>query len=356
MARRRASETIPAHCRQTGSQSAAHFPCWNRIGADTGDMENRRIMRMQDVEVDIPVDASAAKDRDSWLALIDLIGEEEGHFHTIGARHWAMLVEDSPTMIVSFETIDQARARPGQMPLAHHIAAAKGWSHLCIIADGPSWYRDPAVYAYFDRMVDEAFFEDFDQILFYGAGPSAHAAVAYSVCAPGAQVLAVNPVATLDPAQAIWDDRYKSARKLDFTSRYGYAPDMADGCAHLSIIFDPRNKADAMHAALFRATYATSLVTRYGGSEIEGTLSRMGILTDVVIQAAEGKLTASSFAKLWRKRRDDAGYLKNLLVDVEATGKKARVFALCSNVVTRLNMQRFRKRLAEFNEPPTPAI
>ena len=310
---------------------------------------------MQDVDVDIPVDASTAKDKASWLALIDLIGEEEGHFHTVGPQHWAMFVEDSPTLIVSFETVDQARARPGQMPLAHHVAGAKGWSHLCLIADGPTWYRDPAVYAYFDRLVDEAFFEDFDRILFYGAGPAAHAACAFSVAAPGALVLALNPVATLAPALAGWDDRYKPARKLDFTSRYGYAPDMIDGCAHLSMIFDPRVRPDAMHAALFHAPYVTPLLARYAGPDLESVLERLAILTEVMILAAEGELTATSFAALWRKRRDDAAYLKNLLQDVEAQGQKHRAFVLCTNVVNRLKIQRFRKRLAELTDTRRPA-
>ena len=305
---------------------------------------------MQDTEVDIPVDAAAATDRDSWLALIDLIGEEEGYFQTVGPRHWAMFVEDSPTLIVSFETMDQARARAGQMPLAHHVAAAKGWSHLCLIADGQTWYRDPAVYAYFDRLVDEAFFEDFDQILFYGAGPSAYAACAFSVAAPGARVLALNPIATLDPAVAGWDERYKTARKLDFTSRYGYAPDMVDGCAALSVIYDPRQRPDAMHAALFRAPYVTALRARYAGGDLETVLARLGVLTDLVILAADGKLTTASFAALWRKRRDDAAYLKNLLQDVESTGHKHRALVLCTNVVNRLKIQRFRKRLAELTE------
>lgn len=305
---------------------------------------------MQDSAVDVPVDAAAATDRDSWLALIDMIGEEEGYFQTVGSRHWAMFVEDSPTLIVSFETMDQARARVGQMPLAHHVAAAKGWSHLCLIADGQTWYRDPAVYAYFDRLVDEAFFEDFDQVLFYGAGPSAYAACAFSVAAPGARVLALNPVATLDPAVAGWDDRFKAARKLDFASRYGYAPDMVDGCDGLSLVFDPRHKPDAMHAALFRAPFATALRARYAGGDLETVLTRFGVLTDLVILAADGKLTSASFAKLWRKRRDDAAYLKNLLQDVESSGHKNRAVVLCTNVVNRLKIQRFRKRLAELTE------
>ena len=85
--------------------------------------------------MDVPVDASAATDRDSWLALIDQIGEEEGYFQPLGPSHWALFVDDGRTLVVSFETLDTARARQGQMPLLHHIAAEKGWSHLCLIAE-----------------------------------------------------------------------------------------------------------------------------------------------------------------------------------------------------------------------------
>jgi hypothetical protein len=305
---------------------------------------------MAQTDLDVPVDADAATDRDSWLALIDQIGEEEGYFQTVGPRHWAMFVDDSPTLIVSFETIAQARARPGQMPLAHHIAASKGWSHLCLISDGQTWFRDPAVYAYFDRLVDDAFFEDFDRVLFYGAGPSAYAACAYCVTAPGAQVLALNPVATLDPAQTIWDDRYRADRKLDFASRYGYAPDMVDGCAQLSLIYDPVSKPDAMHAALFHAPFTTALRARFGGAALESVLSRLNILDQVIIQAAEATLTPASFAALWRKRRDDAAFLKYLLLEVEAKGHKNRAIMLCRNVAKRLKLNRFRKRLSELTE------
>ncbi len=314
---------------------------------------------MAETDLDVPLDASAATDRDSWLALIDQIGEEEGFFQTIGPRHWAMFVDDSPTLIVSFETVAQARARQGQMPLVHHIAAAKGWSHLCLISDGQTWFRDPAVYAYFDRLVDDAFFEDFDRVLFYGAGPSAYAATAFCVAAPGAQVLALNPVASLNPAQTGWDDRYRADRKLDFTSRYGYGPDMVDGCGALTLIFDPASKPDAMHAALFDATFTTALRARFAGAEVETVLARLGILDDVIIQATEARLTRSSFAALWRKRRDDAAYLKYLLIEVEAKGHTARAIMLCRNVAQRLKLNRFRKRLSELSQPkaakPAPA-
>ena len=301
-----------------------------------------------DRTLDVPSGAADATDRDSWLDLIDMIGEEAGYFQTVGPRHWAFFVDDSPTLIVSFETIASARARPGQMPVAHGIATKHGWSHLCLIAEDQTWFRDPAVYAYFDRLVDDAFFEDFDRVLFYGAGPAGYAACAYAVTAPGAQVLALNPLATLNPAQAGWDDRYKSDRKRDFTSRYGFAPDMVDGAAHVTLIHDPKVPLDAMHAALFHAPYTTTIAARFAGTDVESTLTRLGILHDLIALATEGQLSRSSFAALWRKRRDDATYLKTLQLSVVATGNLVRETLLCRNVAKRLKSTRFRKRLIEL--------
>lgn len=303
---------------------------------------------MSTTDQDVPVDASAATDLDTWIGLIDQIGAEEGYFQPIGTRHWAMFVEDGPRLVVSFETVASARARAGQMPLLHAIAAQKGWSHLCLIADGPTWFRDPAVYGYFDRLVDEAFFEGFDAVLFYGAGAHGHAACAFSVASPGAEVLALAPVATLSPAIANWDDRHRKFRALDFSSRYGFAPDMIDGCRNLSLIVDPLARPDAMHAALFRAPHTQRLPARHAGSDIESALARLGVLDQIIIQAAEGQLTPTRFAQAWRKRRGDATYLKHLLQAVEATGRKSRVITLCEYAAGKLRIARFRKRLMEL--------
>ena len=72
------------------------------------------------------------------------------------------------------------------------------------------------------------FFDDFDHVVFYGAGPCKYAAAAFSVAAPAATVDAIQPQTTLDPRITDWDDRYMKMRRTDFTSRYGYAPDMLD--------------------------------------------------------------------------------------------------------------------------------
>ena len=93
---------------------------------------------------------------------------------------------------------------------------------------------------------------------------------------------------------------------------------------------------------------------RHAGSDLEAVLSRLGVLDDIIIQAAEGRLTATSFAQAWRKRRGDPAYLKQLLHAVEATGRKSRVIALCEYAAGKLRIARFRKRLLELTGANSP--
>lgn len=299
-------------------------------------------------EIDLPTDPSTAANREGWLNAVARMADDSGDFLTLGNRHWALFVDESPTLIVSFETLAEARARPGQMPLAHTIAAKHGWSHLCIIADGATWWRDPAVWRYFDRLVDDAFFEDFDRVLFTGAGMGAYAACAYSVVSPGATVLAFAPAATLDPAEAGWDRRHLAARRMDFRSRYGYAPEMLDGAEHAFLVLDPCETLDAMHAALFRAPWVTRLHMRHSGPNPAQVLSDMGELAPLIEAAAKGELTPGLFARAWRKRRQFAPYLRHLIAITDAAGQLRRSEAICRNVLGRQKAPRIKRRLQQL--------
>ena len=303
----------------------------------------------EETATDIPASADI-----DWLARLDRLGEETGYFQTVGPRHWALFVDEAPTLLVSFETAEQVRARPGALPLAHGIAARHGWSHLCLIADGATWYRDPAVYGYFDRLVDDAFFEDFDRVLFYGAGMGGYAAAAFAVAAPGAAVLLVNPRATMDPAVARWDRRDLSARRLDFTSRYGYAPDMIEGAGKVYLLHDPATPEDAMHAALFHAPFVTPLAARHLGDRLDWALGHMGLLEGLIEAAVEDRLTPASWAQVWRKRRDFGPYLRAILKSANDAGRTGHEAMICRSVNSRLNAPRFRKRLAEIAAGLTP--
>lgn len=282
--------------------------------------------------------------RAEWIEKIDRLCDEEGYFEPLGPHHHAFFHDDGPTLLVSFESLERILARRGQMPFGHDIALANGWSHLTLICEGETWFRDPAVWGYFDRLVDDAFFEDFDRVLFYGAGACGYAACAYSVCAPGATVLAISPRATLDPALAGWDRRHSAARRLDFTSRYGFAPDMTEGAEQVFLIYDPLTPENAMHAALFRKPWVTPLPARHCGDSIETAIEMTGLLPDLIRLIFEDRLTPLTFAQLWRIRRRFIPYLKGLLHKADLAERPRLALMICRSVTDRLGAPRFRRR------------
>lgn len=301
---------------------------------------------MSDLDSDIMLDASAAKDRGDWLRIMAEIGEDAGYFRPVGPNHHALFLDNSPTLLVTFDSVDGARGRAKQLPTAVELADECDWSQLCLLTEGGPWYRDPEVFVFVDRLIDDGFFENYDRVLFYGAGAAGYVAAAFSVAAPGARVLLLNPVATLNPGLAGWETRYRSARRLDFTSRYGFAPAMIEAAQSVTVVHDPASALDAMHAALFNAPHVQSMVARLAGPQIEATFTRIGILNHLICAAMEGNLTDARFGSLWRKRRDDVPYLRQL--QIATSPHPAREVALCRNVAARLKHNKFKKRLADM--------
>lgn len=236
-----------------------------------------------------------------------------GGIESLGNGYTALTSCQSRTLLVTFESVDTLRAtRPDQMPLAADLADETGVSYLTLLSEDRAWFRNKAVYDYFDGLIDSGFFDDYDRVVFYGAGMCGYAAAAYSVAAPGATVIAINPVATLDPSVAGWDRRYFRYRRLNFTRRYGYGPDMLDAAEQAYILFDPYRRPDAMHAALFTRPHVHMLRCRHMGKSLETDLSNMGVLGEVLDAACEGQLTPGVFYRLYRARRGYAPYLARL--------------------------------------------
>lgn len=285
---------------------------------------------------------------DDWLSAMDAVAEDDGYLEKLGPRHWAFFAEDGPALLVTFERAEAIRGREDRLPAAYAMAKARGWSILTLIAEGETFWRDRAVWGYVDRLVDDAFLDDFDRVLFYGAGPAGYAAAAYVVAAPGAHALLVSPRATLDPALAAFDRRHRKARALDWSSRYGFAPDMTEGARRVWLVHDPMNGPDAAHAALFRRPWVSVLNARHTGEGTERALAGAGILDRLIEQAMAGTLTAAEHARLWRARRGHAGYLKAILAEAAASGRPEREKMICRSVTRRLKAPRFARRLAEL--------
>ncbi len=282
-----------------------------------------------------------------WLSTLAVIAEEDGYFQKLGKRHFAAFVEEGTSLLVTFETIQGMHALSERaQPFGWEMVQTHGWSHLCLASDGDTWFRDDAVIGYFDRLIDDGFFDEFDNVLFYGAGPCGYAAAAFSVVAPGARVIAIQPQATLAPRMTEWDDRFTDMRSLDFTSRYGYAPDMLEAADRAFVLYDPREKLDAMHAALFTRTNVTKLRMPFMGAALQTDLMEMEQISPLLNAAMEGTLTEAVFARLYRARRDHRTYLRNLLEAMEAGDRIKYAIALCRNVSSRMDARHFASRLS----------
>ena len=301
---------------------------------------------MQDLAKTLEVSLAEMSKRD-WLTALAELSEENGHFQPLGKKHFSSYIAGSETLLVTFESYDGIqRISPNAHPLGWEVAKVLGWSSLSVMSDGQSWFRDREVYTYFDDLIDDGFFEEFDNVVFYGAGPCGYAAAAYSIAAPGARVLALQPQATLDPRVAEWDERFIRQRRLDFTSRYGYAPDMIDAAQEAFVIYDPEELEDAMHAALFTRPNVHKLRLRHAGGALQFSLRNMKILSRLIALGGTGRLTPEIFAKLARARREDRQYLRNLLRHLDDKGRTKLAHALCKNVTTRMDgVPAFERRL-----------
>ena len=287
--------------------------------------------------------------KSDWLNAIADLCAEDGFFARLGDRHYAALIEEKSTLLVTFETIQGMRALSSlAQPFGWTMLREQGWSSLCIASDGDTWFRDAPVYAFVDRLVDDGFFDEFETVVFYGAGPCAYAAAAYSVAAPGAKVVAIQPQATLDPRVTEWDDRFTDMRRTDFSSRYGFAPDMLDGAAQAYVIYDPNEQFDAMHAALFTRPNVEKLRTPYLGGAIQSDLIELNVLKPLLIKASEDTLDTLSFAKMMRVRRDYPPYLRGLMAALDARERDGLTRMLARNVTSRMKAPRFARRLAQL--------
>ena len=281
-----------------------------------------------------------------WLTKLQKVAYKLGFFETLGPDHSAIYVEGSRDLLVTFETIIKARSRSeADMPIGWELAGPQGWSQLCLMSHSATWFRHADVYEFFDRLIDTGFFDDYDRIVFYGAGCCGYAAAAFSVAAPGATVIALHPQATLDPRVTEWDGRFTSMRRTDFQSRFGYGPDMVEAADRAFILYDPEEREDAMHAALFTRPNVTKLRCRHLDAGIEAFLTGNGHMADLIGKAMDGTLSALDFHRYYRSRRTHLPYLRHLLAAVDDKSRPFLTALLCRSVSRELTPPRFIQRL-----------
>ena len=287
----------------------------------------------------------------AWEKRVTEITESHGHVTRLGADQSAYFLQAGPKLLVTFESERSIqRSKLGSEPRGFIYAREEGWSCLSIISKKDSWFRDQAVYQYFDNLTDNGFFDEFDQTLFYGAGSFGYAAAAYSVAAPGARVLAISPQATLDPRLTGFDHRFASHRRLDFTSRYGNAAHMIDAADRAYVIYDPLSRLDACHAALMAKDNVTLLRCPGLGSGLDVSFDTMGIHDDTMLEAMDGTLSKRQFALMMRARRTYDRFVRNTITRARHRKHPQLAANLCAYAMRRFEDAFFEKELHALAE------
>lgn len=289
--------------------------------------------------------------RARWRVTLDAHGAEQGAHLRLGEDHGALFTEDGETLLVTFEMAETIRDNgQGALPYGLQIAGREGCSQLCLYSETDGFFRVPEVFDYFDGLVDEGFFDEFDRVVFYGCGPCGYAAAAFSVCAPFSTAVLLAPLATLHPPLTRWDNRYPAMRRTDFTRRYGYAPAMLEAAEAAFIVYNPANTKDAVHASLFRSPNVTPLPTRWLGNRLDADLEDMGVLEPMLRAATRGKLTPEGFARLYRSRHRFGPWLRRFVGELAATERPWLTGLAARAALARFDWPRFREAFAASSE------
>ena len=225
----------------------------------------------------------------------------------------------------------------------------KGHSSLVIAAHRRTWFRSDKVAEAFDQMTDEGLFDQFERVVFVGAGKTGgYGAAAYSVAAPGARVLLVEPVATLDRDRTPWERRFRRERNIPFGPRYDYAPDMVDAAQRVTVISDPHDTLASVQASLFHGPHIDHFHAPWAGMPgLTQSLEEMGLLTPMIQAVAEGDLDRATFAKMWRARRAYEPYLAGLMRKLDPVKRPALTARYCRWVLDRFEVDVVRRKLEQ---------
>lgn len=290
-------------------------------------------------------------DRNNWCARILEIGDALGSSQKLGNDYIAVHLDAGPNLIVTFENGQQLRRTTDSAePVGFAYTRRDGWSTLSIIAAENGLFRDQAIYDYIDELTDDGFFDAYDNVLFFGEGAGGYAASAYSVAAPGSTVLAFSPFATLTPRLASFDGRTSKTRRIDFTSRYGFAPAMIEAAQHAFVIYNQKHRVDATHAAMFKRDNVTLIPVNGTPQPLKTRFEDLDILEDLIRAAMAGSLSTQIFAEQFRERRENAPYLRELIKSAMESGHSKLALKACTlalNFVEDEELQALQQRLTE---------
>ncbi|WP_298261989.1 hypothetical protein [uncultured Litoreibacter sp.] len=241
----------------------------------------------------------------TWYREIYPGGDKRGWFHSHGAYASSFVERDTDQLVVSFDNLSQAgNDAYAREPWAQKFCADRGYSHLGIYAQEPTWFRDADLIAHLERLRDDGFFKGFKKVAFVGTSMGAFGALTFSSLAPGAVVVAFSPQTTLDKSKVRWEGRFAKGRAADWSLPYSDAASQTKSASKVFVIYDQFHKGDRKHVDRLKGRNIIRLKGAGLGHKSALVLSRMNVLKDVMESAVTGELTELDFYRAIRARKD----------------------------------------------------
>ena len=273
--------------------------------------------------------------REAWHTTLDKLGDERGFYRRLGATHNALYLKGDSTLVVSFDNLDDVRQDVAErMPWGSQFISSRGWSSLGIGAHGWTLYLDEAVFDFFDELQQTKFFDQFENVVFYGTSMGGYAASVFSAAAPGCKVIAMNPQATLERRiTSGWETRYHKSWRQDFGGRYSYGPTQSQAAEVVYLFYDPYVTEDAMHAALYQGANVKKIRCRHFGHGLTSAFNQMGILKETVNACVNENPTQREIYALMNARKTTPRYQKAVLNKLVAQKRHLSTYRFCRQVL-----------------------
>ncbi|MGV6839624.1 MAG: hypothetical protein ACWA40_05460 [Planktomarina sp.] len=258
----------------------------------------------------------------SWYYEIFPAGPAKG-FYQKWDMHSLVCVERSPKqLVITFDNLAEAgNKRYDREAWAGKFCRDNGWSHIGVFAQGPTWFRDDKLIAYFEYLAASGYFSQYDNVALAGASMGGFGAMIFASMIPGATVLAFSPQSTLAQNLVPWERRFGKGRAQDWTLDLSDAARTLDDAARTYVIYDPFLKNDVLHVNRLPPNKITVLKGPGLGHKSALVLRRMNVLKAVMSQGIAGDLTPGSFKSLIEGRKSIYLYRKNMEAHLNERGK-----------------------------------
>ncbi|RRH76964.1 hypothetical protein [Falsigemmobacter faecalis] len=209
--------------------------------------------------------------------------------------------------------------RPGlEGPIfAEDYAQARGWNWIGLKPRVNDWYQGAEV----PELLDQARQIAGDlPLIVYGPSMGAFAAVNFAARLRADYVLALAPQVTVNPAKALYDDRW-AAESAQITFRHEWIEQSPPIRRGLLIYSSHRREAAHAHEILRHHPGLTPMVVPFAGHQPGWVLSEADVLGDVVAAAMQDRIPLPhTRLKLRRNRLRSKTYVQELLFWLQKRG------------------------------------